>query len=560
MAKEIKGGKIPFTGLSDAPSSYTSSSGKFVRVKSDESGLEFTTSSESMAHVDLTDMPDSGGTNSDHDLRYLTLPSAVALSFPALDTGKFLTNDGSVLSWATVSVSGYVPYTGATADVDLGVYNFTTTGTLGAGVGTLSGNNTTGSWTALNLTNTRTPASGNVLQTTDLVFNLTQSVNSVITRHEAAKISAYKVSDWFHATTEADTDSGLKFYTTDAGTSAVKMTLNNAGNLTVAGAIDTTGTMQGAGFKSTDVTYGIATNNLMARDGGDDVYTGFGTGWSFTTGVNSDTFRDYDGETSITWNGSTWDFSAGNITTIGTIEAAQFQTTSGALVITGTNITGLGGLNVYGAVTGYTFGYDDGMGTTSTFATYNLWNSTWDLSNMSSGTLEPAFTSWLSTPSLSAGLAMNGYSIDGMYVTTTGFYNRNIDINTNGYITGGGAGYVVHSYFDGTYWQIGYGGTGVQSVSCTDANIDHIGENSSTHNVVFDNHIDLSTFNLITDGTTGTQIGTANTQKLGFFGQTPAVQQTHIADIGTPYVMDDLKTAVNALIAMAETLGFTATA
>lgn len=42
----------------------------------------------------------------------------------------------------------------------------------------------------------------------------------------------------------------------------------------------------------------------------------------------------------------------------------------------------------------------------------------------------------------------------------------------------------------------------------------------------FTGNITLSTKNIVTDTTTGTQIGTGSTQKLGFFGATPVVQQT----------------------------------
>jgi hypothetical protein len=43
-------------------------------------------------------------------------------------------------------LSGYIPYTGATAAVNLGSQNFLTTGTLGAGATTLTGNLTFCNW------------------------------------------------------------------------------------------------------------------------------------------------------------------------------------------------------------------------------------------------------------------------------------------------------------------------------------------------------------------------------------------------------------------------------
>ena len=43
----------------------------------------------------------------------------------------------------------------------------------------------------------------------------------------------------------------------------------------------------------------------------------------------------------------------------------------------------------------------------------------------------------------------------------------------------------------------------------------------------------ISTHNIITDTTTGTQIGTATGQKLGFFGATPVIQPVAGTDLGT---------------------------
>lgn len=50
------GGSTVFTGLSDTPSAYTGQADKYVRVKNDESGLEFTTSS---ASVNIDGVPDA---------------------------------------------------------------------------------------------------------------------------------------------------------------------------------------------------------------------------------------------------------------------------------------------------------------------------------------------------------------------------------------------------------------------------------------------------------------------------------------------------------------------
>lgn len=48
----------------------------------------------------------------------------------------------------------------------------------------------------------------------------------------------------------------------------------------------------------------------------------------------------------------------------------------------------------------------------------------------------------------------------------------------------------------------------------------------ASNSVQVNAHLTLSAKNLVTDTTTGTQIGTATNQKLGFFNSTPVVQQT----------------------------------
>lgn len=70
--------------------------------------------------------------------------------------------------------------------------------------------------------------------------------------------------------------------------------------------------------------------------------------------------------------------------------------------------------------------------------------------------------------------------------------------------------------------------------------------------------VDGGTINVGT--TTGVQIGTAAAQKLGFFGATPVVQESHIADPSGGGTQDaEARTAINAILAALETLGFLAT-
>ena len=133
------------------------------------------------------------------------------------------------------TASGYIPYTGASSAVNLNGQNLSNVGTLGAGVSTLSGGNANNPFTLLNLNNTVTPTTGQVGQTSDLVFNLTGQVRDIVALSEAAKIRAYKVSDWWHASALTDHDSGLKFYTTHNGTSTLQLTISDVGTATFVG-------------------------------------------------------------------------------------------------------------------------------------------------------------------------------------------------------------------------------------------------------------------------------------------------------------------------------------
>lgn len=70
----------------------------------------------------------------------------------------------------------------------------------------------------------------------------------------------------------------------------------------------------------------------------------------------------------------------------------------------------------------------------------------------------------------------------------------------------------------------------------------------------------LSAQNIVTDTTTGTKIGTGTTQKLGFYNATPIVQGASVADATGGATIDaEARTAINALISRIEALGLIAT-
>jgi hypothetical protein len=69
-------------------------------------------------------------------------------------------------------------------------------------------------------------------------------------------------------------------------------------------------------------------------------------------------------------------------------------------------------------------------------------------------------------------------------------------------------------------------------------------------------NLDASTRDLVTDTTTGTKIGTATTQKIGFFNATPVVQQAAVADATDAA---STQARLNDLLARLRTLGLIAT-
>jgi hypothetical protein len=110
------GGASTFLDLTDTPDSYASQALKFVRVKSDATGLEFATGAEVLSHSDLDDMPDIGGTNSDHDARYYTeseTDSLINAKENPLTFNSPLSRAVNTISIpiATTSVNGYLSST-----------------------------------------------------------------------------------------------------------------------------------------------------------------------------------------------------------------------------------------------------------------------------------------------------------------------------------------------------------------------------------------------------------------------------------------------------------------
>jgi len=70
----------------------------------------------------------------------------------------------------------------------------------------------------------------------------------------------------------------------------------------------------------------------------------------------------------------------------------------------------------------------------------------------------------------------------------------------------------------------------------------------------------MAAANFATDTTTGTKIGTATAQKIGFWNATPAIQPTAVTNAtGGATVDAEARTAINALLARLRTVGMIAT-
>lgn len=126
-----------------------------------------------------------------------------------------------------------------TCDINGGTIDGITslTADTGTSATTLQAGNGSAAQDVLILKNDDETATGETGQTVALSFEMTGSVAASYATHEAARIEAYKVSDWFHDTTEADHDAGLKFYTTNGGVETLALTIANTQAVTFAGAV-----------------------------------------------------------------------------------------------------------------------------------------------------------------------------------------------------------------------------------------------------------------------------------------------------------------------------------
>ena len=104
-----------------------------------------------------------------------------------------------------------------------------------------------------------------------------------------------------------------------------------------------------------------------------------------------------------------------------------------------------------------------------------------------------------------------------------------------------------HDVASGTFTNLDLGGT-----------LDVTGATTLDSTLLCSGHVTIADAkNIILNTTTGTKIGTATGQKLGFFNATPVNQPDAISDVGTANAANN-KTAINAALAALRELGLIA--
>lgn len=114
---------LHFTDLGDVPAAYTGAASKGVRVKSDESGLEFVT--EIPPSVQVSSYQNAAPSASQLILRYVT---AEAWTLPANMTGSGINAGTAPTATATLDVRRNGASIGSIAITTGLAYTFTTTG------------------------------------------------------------------------------------------------------------------------------------------------------------------------------------------------------------------------------------------------------------------------------------------------------------------------------------------------------------------------------------------------------------------------------------------------
>jgi hypothetical protein len=171
----------------------------------------------------------------------------------------------------------------------------------------------------------------------------------------------------------------------------------------------------------------------------------------------------------------------------------------------------------------------------------NVYGCSTVVSNRGSGTTTNAY-----------GFYTNGYTDtnDALNGTMTTFYGLRIGAFSKG------ANTTLTNQYGISIADVNQGAS-LNYAIYTNAGLVHFGDDVD---LASGQNITLVAGNIVTDTTTGTQLATSSTQKLGFYGATAVVRQAHIADPSGGGTVDaEARTAINAILSTLETYGLLAT-
>ncbi len=141
-----------------------------------------------------------------------------------------------------------------------------TSGIMMKDLAEVTGDNSNAAYTLLTLLNTAEPATGETGQTSDLVFEVRGTINNGgdYTNEESAKISMYKIADYFHASDQTDNDAGLKLYTVTNGAYVLNSTFSD-NDLAVVGTISSALYGSDGSVSDAELLYLDATSSIQTQ-------------------------------------------------------------------------------------------------------------------------------------------------------------------------------------------------------------------------------------------------------------------------------------------------------
>ena len=207
---------------------------------------------------------------------YLNLDLLLSTVLPSQlgNNGKYLQTDGATASWQTISLTGYVPYTGATQAVNLGAYDLTVNSlTVGRGNNAYINNTVLGSQAGAAFTTAQTNVA---IGEQALKVHSTGNANTAVGRYAM-------LSDVDGASNTALGASALVFLATGVNTGNTAIGVNGLSRLTSGSyntwlgyTIGTAGILTSGSFNTiigAQINVGVASlsNNIILADGAGNI-------------------------------------------------------------------------------------------------------------------------------------------------------------------------------------------------------------------------------------------------------------------------------------------------